>query len=92
MSVKEKKKFYLPYDDFQKFVELNKKKLSIALFENFPFSKELKNELDKIISLDKVKNYYNDENLIINYKYLFYNEFYNFLFFKTHGRINPFFI
>ena len=60
--------------------DLDNKKISIALFENFPFGKELRSELDKIFSFDKVKNYFKDEISIINYTYYFYNEFYNFLF------------
>ena len=70
----------LPNETFRKFVELNKKKLSIALYENFPFSKELKSELDKILSLEKVKNYFNDESSLITYKYYYFLEFYRFLF------------
>jgi hypothetical protein len=70
----------LPYEDFKYYSELDDNRISIALFENFPFGKELNIELEKIISFDKENIYFKGEFSIINYKYYFYNEFYNFLF------------
>ncbi len=74
------KKHYTQLDHLNKIVGIEKKLLSIALYENFPFGKELKSELEKILSLDNAKNYFKDQILIINYKEYFYNEFYSFLF------------
>jgi len=70
----------LPIEKFRESLEIDNKRISIALNENFPFGKELKSELSKIISSGKDKDYFKDESSIINYQYYFYNEFYNFLF------------
>ncbi len=70
----------LPFDNFRYYSELDDKKISIAFLENLPFGKELKTELERNIAYDKEKFYFKDESSIINYKYYFYNDFYNFLF------------
>lgn len=71
---------FLPFEKFKEFSEIDNKRISFALYENFPFGKELKSESDKIIISGKDKDYFKDESSIINYKCYFYNEFYNFLF------------
>lgn len=65
---------------FQNEVRLNQIILQLVIYENFPFGKELKNELKKIIDSDKQGIVFNNEVKILYYQETFYKEFYHFLF------------